>query len=68
MKTSDLPKFEPAMSIDDGYLEAEPSDFAVIEDSTLCGFREPYLWDMVDAIDESFFKIEIHVYDNYHDQ
>jgi hypothetical protein len=67
MKTSDLPDIQ---KIDDGYLEAEPSDtyFAVIEDSTHWVSREPYLWDMVDAVDDPLFKICIHIYDNYHDQ
>jgi hypothetical protein len=67
MKTSDLPCIQ---NIDDGYLEDEPSDtyFAVVEDSTLFGYQKPYLWDLVDAIDDPLFKIEIHIHDTYYDQ
>ena len=74
MKTSDLPKFEPAMSIDDDYLvdEHELSDsyYAVIE-----GSRYPhrvevesYLWDMLDVIEDPLFELCLRIYNTYHDQ
>jgi hypothetical protein len=67
MKTSDLQYIQ---NIDNGYLDDAPSDtyFAVVEDSTLFGYQSPYLWDLVDAIDDPLFKIEIHIYDTYYDQ
>jgi hypothetical protein len=71
MKTTDLPSLCPVAEVSEFQ---EPSDtyYAVIGDSTIFGlqypYQETYLWDLVDAIDDPLFKIEIHIYDTYHDQ
>jgi hypothetical protein len=71
VKTTDLPSLCPVYEVSEFQ---EPSDTynAVVGDSTLFGlqyaYQKPYLWDMIDVIDEPFFEIEIHIYDNYHAQ
>jgi hypothetical protein len=71
MKTSDLPSLCPVSEVSEFQ---EPSDTynAVVGDYTLFGlqyaYQKPSLWDLVDAIDDPLFKIEIHIYDTYHDQ
>jgi hypothetical protein len=71
MKITDIQSLCPVAEVSE-YQEPSDTYYAVIEDSTLFGlqhpYQEPYLWDMFYAIDDPFFKIEIHIYDNYHDQ
>jgi hypothetical protein len=71
MKTSNLPSHCPVAEVSE-FQEPSETYYAVIEDSTLFGLQYPYpetyLWDLVDSVDDPFFQIEIHIYDNYHDQ